>query len=1215
MGVKKKPAKDKPAFGSYVVGIGASAGGLEAINEFFDNTPPDTGFAFILVQHLSPDYKSLMPELLSKHTAMKVVEAEEGMVLSPNTVFLLPSKKVLVLKDGVIELHAKVRSTSKPNNAIDIFFESLAAEFQRKAVGVILSGTGTDGTKGMEHIKRGNGICVVQDPLTAAFDGMPNSAINAGLADLILSPDVMMNELVEYLKDSKALKMFQLNSYRDEVVLRDILVLIRKETGHDFSHYKRPTLFRRLSKRLLELNIHKLKDYLDYLHTHNEEIKLIGQEFLINVTYFFRDQAAFDIIQHVVIPGIMKDKEPGDIVKAWSVACSSGEEAYSLAILFHEYMEKKKIFDLTLKIFATDIDRDAIDKASKGVYPRSALRDVTKSRIDKYFTEEGDTYRIHPDIRKLIVFSYHDVVKDPPFSRMDLILCRNMLIYIGAEAQKEVIRKIHFALNVDAFLVLGPSEHVGAASASMKEVDKKWRVFRNVAKAKITDHDQLFSPLDRSNSPALLHSKVKNPLQHISDLFKDTLLEEYKFAGIFIDQNFDVKQATGNYKKYIDLPEGGFNFNLMKLVHPDLGIALNVAIRRAMKDQQAVSLKKVKVGEKSKLRLINVVVKPYLQQREYNEQFLFIILSDDTPEKDAKRSEKNVPVNIDQVNELEQELKETRENLQAVIEEVEAANEELQSTNEEMVSTNEELQSTNEELQSLNEELHTVSAEHQLKIKELVDLNDDMSNFFKNSNIGQILIDHNLVVRRFSPAITKMVNLIDSDINRSILDITTKFENIDFIGDVRKVMKSGEAMEKDVILDGISYLFKISPYVKQDGSTDGVVVSFVDVTEIKKLTNMLAAILDSSPSSIAGIKAIRNRKNVITDFEFFASNAMHSRLVSLPEDEVVGRKLSELNKDEVDFDRYVEALESDEPLHYEKYDEKHDKWFDVVLVKLLEGLVVISTDITEKKKAADLLAQSFEDLKATSKKLKNTNLRLEQSNMDLLQFASVASHDLKEPLRKIQTFGNLLVTKAHDKLESTEQNYLNKIISASGRMQRLIEDVLTLSKLSNRNQEFEEVDLNMVLKMIKEDLEIAVKEKNAEIKVAELPVIEGISGQMHQVFQNLISNALKFTNGRKPVVEITHRLLSKDEAKKLKLRPGEYHCVTVKDNGIGFEEAYKEKIFGIFQRLNGSEYDGTGIGLAICKKILENHHGYIRANGELHQGAEFQIIVPKKEKR
>lgn len=1215
MSLKRRNSNEKSRFSSYVIGIGASAGGLDAINEFFENTPVNTGFAFVVVQHLSPDHKSLMVELLSKHTSMKVEEAKDKTQLKANIVYILPSKKFITLNKDWLVLQDKMK-TNQPNNAIDTFFHSLGEEFKSKAVGVILSGTGTDGTKGLEKIKKNGGIAVVQDPISASFDGMPNNAIAAGVADLILSPEGMMNELLDYLKESSVLKLYQVNSYRYEFVLRDILMLIRRETGNDFSYYKRPTLFRRLSKRLQELNIPRMKDYLEYLATRPEEIKLISQDFLINVTYFFRDKAAFEIIQHSVIPQIMKNKTHGDTVKAWSVACSSGEEAYSIAILFHEYLEKKRLFDVNIKIFATDIDREAIDKASKGIYSKAAVKELSESRLSRYFTLDGDSYKVNPEIRKMIVFSYHDLLKDPPFSRMDIVACRNMLIYIGAEAQREVIRKIHFSLNMDGYLFLGPSEHVGQAANSLQEIDKKWRIYKNVSRAKHVEGDHIFSMLEKNaNRPQV--NKVKNPLQHIPELFRDTILEENKFAGIFIDTNFEVKQATGNYKDYINLPDSGFNFHIARLVPADLGMSLNIAIRKAMKDHETVTMRKVKVKSKDRTRLINITVKPYLGQNEYQQEFLFIVLSDNYQTPGIEPPTQNLDLTgVDKVRELENELRETKENLQAVIEKIEAANEELQSTNEEMVSTNEELQSTNEELQSLNEELHTVSSEHQEKIKELMELNDDMNNYFRNANIGQVLIDGKLLVRKFSPAVTRMVNLIDTDINRSIIDITTKFNGMDFISDIRKVMSEGKQVEKEICIEEDVFLMKISPYIRTDKSTDGVVISFVDITETKKLNSQLTAILDSSGSAICATKTVRNSRDEVVDFEFISVNKAFESQHNAKPGSLIGKKFKELDpfSFEEHFKLFKTVVETDEKLHYEYYNERQNKWTDISIKKLMDGFVMMFTDITERKRSADMIARGYEDLKTTSRQLRNTNMKLEQSNMDLLQFASVASHDLKEPLRKIQTFGNILMSKAKGKLDEVEESHLTKIISASGRMQRLIEDVLTLSKLSNRHMEFEEVNLNGVVSLIKEDLEIVTKEKNADITVDNLPVVRGVTGQVHQVFQNLIGNALKFTNGKKPTIKIAEKKIKKELAQKLKIKPEKYHCISVKDNGIGFEEAYKDKIFGIFQRLNGNNYDGTGIGLAICKKIIENHNGYITAEGKLGKGSEFFILLPKNKK-
>ncbi|MCE3260448.1 MAG: chemotaxis protein, partial [Bacteroidetes bacterium] len=758
----------------YIVGVGASAGGLDAINTLFENIPENTGLSFVIVQHLSPDHKSMMAELLSRHTLMKVVEAEEGMYVKPNCVYLLPHRKFITVEYGRLRLHEKVNH-SVPNNAIDVFFESLAQHYKSNAIGVILSGTGFDGSKGAELIKQYDGIVIAQDPLTAAFDGMPNSVIAKGLADLILPPENIAAELLDYLSELPQLKALHLNSNRDEFTLREILMLVRKSSGLDFSYYKRPTLFRRLAKRLMELNITSIKEYLDYITYHPSEVQVICNEFLINVTQFFRDSEAFTEISEHVIPSIFKGKKSGDAVKVWSIACCSGEETYSLAIQFHEYMVRNNLHDITLRIFGTDIDKNALETASRGVFSRSALHGVPQHLVARYFVQEGDTYRITQEIRKMIVFSYHNIIKDPPFSRMDLVSCRNMLIYIKPESQKDVLRKLHFALNVDGYLFLGSSEYAGSIKTYFEEINKKWRIYKCLTKSRTPESEGIVSALDNKFQPAsLTKSKTKNPIHYLSDLFKETLLEDHPYTGIYIDLNFEVKQAVGNFKSYIDLPESGLNLNLLKLVPSDLSIALSVAARKSMKDHETVVMRGVSVRrEGHPTRYVNLTVKPYIRQKEYDQQFLFVVLNDGEKKEGAFGSKgvAKTAEEYDRIAELERELKETRDNLQAVIEELEATNEELQSANEEMVSTNEELQSTNEELQSLNEELHTVSAEHQQKIKELMDLNDDMSNYFNTSDFGQILVDCNLLIRKFSPAVARMVNVIESDINRSITDI------------------------------------------------------------------------------------------------------------------------------------------------------------------------------------------------------------------------------------------------------------------------------------------------------------------------------------------------------------------------------------------------------------------------------------------------------------
>lgn len=1199
----------------YIIGIGASAGGLEPINELFDTMPDDTNFSFVIVQHLSPDHKSLMGELLAKHTGMKITEAEEGMDLHPNCIYLIPSRKIMTLSNGKLKLQDKERFQI-PNNAIDTFFESLAVEKKKNAVGIILSGTGTDGTKGIEAIKKHGGFVIVQDPMTADFDGMPTSAISTGMADLILPPEMIPEELVEYLREVP----FKLDTFSkdDEEIVDAILGLVKNVTSHDFSLYKKPTITRRLAKTMGEKGFKTVREYYEYLINHPEDASLLGKEFLINVTKFFRDQEAFEELKTKIIPSIFSGKKSHDVIKIWVVACSTGEEAYTIAMLVYEYMDNIRNHDFNIKIFATDIDKDALQIASLGCYPESIVKDVTTERLARFFTREGNNYRIAPSLRKMVVFAHHDVTKDPPFSKLDLISCRNMLIYMNVKLQRHILKTFHFALNPGACLMLGSSENVGVLKESMKEMNKKWKIYKCVGKARIMDNEALISPMRASAIVSnASSSRPKNAINNLADIFRETLMEEHRYAGILIDENMEVKHAIGHFKEFLNFPENNLTFNLLKLVPADLGITLGICVRKAIHDQEKNIIKNVKVQTGKVERTINIIVKPYLQQQEYQQSFIFIILEEDQAQiKKLRRSvsKKRDEADAQRMEGLEKELRETKENLQSLIEELESSNEELLTSNEEMISANEELQSTNEELQSLNEELHTVSAEHQLKIKELIELNDDLNNYFRNNEIGQILIDRHMIVRKFSPAVTTQINLIESDIGRPLNDITNNLKGIDLIGEIRKVILSNEGSKKEVAVNGEkTFLMRINPYVRQDQTLDGVVVNFIDITESKRLTSILEGVFNSTPSAIIAKRAIRQENGDVIDFEYIATNHAADRLMGKRQDEVIGKRLKhERNIDQEHFDRYVNVVNTGRFDYFELFNESDHHWYDVMTVKMLDGVVTTFTDVTQKKKAADLIAQSFEDLKATSNKLQETNYKLEQSNMDLLQFASVASHDLKEPLRKIQTFGNLLAAKVESRLEPHEKNYLEKIINASHRMQGLIEDVLTLSKLSNTDMPYARTDLKAVIQHIVDDLEISIREKGTQIYIGNLPTIEAVTGQMHQLFQNLISNALKFNNSEVPIVKIESRSPKPEEILDYGITPTDHIVICVEDNGIGFDEKYREKIFGIFQRLHSnSQYQGTGIGLAICRKIIDNHHGLIRAESKPGVGSTFSIILPR----
>ncbi|RAU82892.1 chemotaxis protein CheB [Pontibacter arcticus] len=974
----------------YLVGIGASAGGLEAIHMLFDHFPNNSTFSFVIIQHLSPDHKSLMAELLSKHTSMQVLEAEDKMFTRPNCVYVMPSGKQLTIEHGRLRLADKTRNR-EPNFAIDLFFESMARSRGRYAIGVVLSGTGTDGTRGTMAIKRAGGMVVVQDPETAKFDGMPRSAINAGYADYILAPELMPDEIIEFTRKIPLVKSLieQSKELEEDLILKDILDLVCTHTQTDFTDYKKATINRRIRKRIDFLLLNDLGDYLNYLHENPAEIKILCQEFFINVTNFFRDPDAFELLETKVVPELIEEKTDKDTIKVWVAACSTGEEVYSIAMLFCEAYERNGL-QPNVKLFATDIDQQAITQASKASYPLTITKDVSADRLNRFFILKGNRYHIKEDLRKLVVFAQHDLQKDPPYSRIDLITCRNMLIYLNAELQNKVISLFPYALNMGGYLMLGPSEHIGDFKSFFLEENRKWKLFRKIKEGRGISRQQMYGISDLSISLNQLSQSTiqKNfSLSKYNESFMDAMAEDYKVTALYVDEQYQLLHGIGDINRYLKFPDKRLHFNLIKMVPEELAVTLSVGIRKAVKQNRKVVARQVTVKLGKKDKLVHVSIRPITLDKGQEKVILILFqeMGEVTPL--PKLSDLSYVSDSDyyqQLTALEMELKDARESLHLTVQDLSTSNEELQSSNEELMSSNEELQSSNEEMQSLNEELHTVNTEHQLKIKELQELNEDLDNYIRSSNIGQLFIDHNLSIRKYTPAIKGLINIIESDMGRPIHHLSHNIIYNSLIEDIKLVNNTSADIEKEVeTLEGKFYLMRIIPYLKHNGNKDGVVISFVEVTTLKTLSNVVQGVLNSSLNCIMAFKTVRDKKHEIVDFAWTLVNKKTEAILGSTEAELLDTSVLQempfMKKSGI-FRKLVKVVEDGEPFHIEQQLElKGNKaWYEIAAVKMGDGVTITMDDITEKKNSDDRVLMAYEELKVVEEDLIKLNNELEK---------------------------------------------------------------------------------------------------------------------------------------------------------------------------------------------------------------------------------------------
>jgi two-component system CheB/CheR fusion protein len=953
-----------------VVGMGASAGGLEAFKEFFDAMPEAPGMAFVLVQHMDPTHKSLMAQLLKSHTKMQVMEVEDHTTVVPDSIFVIPPNKDMAIFNGVLHLMepSVARGLRRP---IDYFLRSLAVDQKERAVGIILSGTGSEGTLSLKDIKSEGGLSLVQTPESAKYDGMPRSAIMAGVEDFVLPVTEMPQFLLKYAskRTGKAIDTLKKPSTASET-LEKIFILLRNETGCNFSDYKSSTVVRRIQKRMALNQIDSLEIYLKQLQKNKDEIRKLFDELLIGVTGFFRDPETYELLQQAIIAEIVKKKKDGETIRIWAPGCSTGEEAYSLVMLIDEAINQHNR-TLKVQLFATDLDEKAINFARQGVYPDTIASDINNVRLKRYFLSRSHSFSIKKEIRDRVVFSVHNLIKDPPFSKLDMVSCRNLLIYLNVEAQRKVFAIFHYALNPGGILFLGSSESLGEYSSLFEVIDRKHNIYRHkrFSNTAAPDIGYLFRE-PRFTKSNINYLPKKERLTNLATLAERLLLVNYAPPSAIIDSKGDAVYFTGNTGKYLQPTPGEARLNIIDMAREGLKTDLRSLISKVRKTKKTEFKKGINVRTNGSIEVVDLCIRQFAHMDQDAE---YLLITFEESKIKAVKSSKSIVKSVDEVSELhalEQELSATKEYLRTTIEQLEisneelkAANEELQSSNEELQSTNEELETSKEELQSVNEEIVTVNTELQGKIDELGQAYDDMSNLLSSTAIGTVFLDAKFKIKRFTPAMSRIVNLINTDVGRSLTDLSSNLIYDGLLKDIKSVLETLTPVKKVVKnADGAWYQMQVMPYKTSENVIEGAVLTFVNITQeylmseelskykqnfehLMEITKTVVYTQDKNLSytSIANIHANLEFKNCIgkTDKEVFG-----------PEN---AKKLDALKKG---------VLKTKIPVRETILMTigKKDKYYDLTVRPVYEGRVLAgiactSTDITELVEAEKQLSR------------------------------------------------------------------------------------------------------------------------------------------------------------------------------------------------------------------------------------------------------------------
>ena len=1194
----------------YVVGIGASAGGLEPLEALFDLLPADTGMAFIVVQHLSPDFKSLMDEIMGRHTEMDIFRVTDKVKVQRNAIYLIPPGKEMIVAEGRLLLTDKdpKETLTMP---IDRFFRSLANDCGTRGVAIVLSGSGSDGSRGVRDVHDSGGLVITQD-ISAAFESMPISSQETGIVDIVASVPEIANVLLRLSRHP----MQKASSNLTEPVIPEdgikrMLREIRDNYGIDFTYYKPSTVMRRIERRLLLNHSDNLEAYVDLVVNDSEELNLLYKDLLIGVTQFFRDPEAFKLLEERILPEMLlripKDQE----VRVWAAGCATGEEAYSIAILLHERFTAMKR-DVNVKIFATDVHKTSLETASVGIYRKNSVANVSQTRLENYFTENANGFQISPNIRNMVVFAAHNLIKDAPFTRMDLISCRNMLIYLQPLAQKKVLSLFHFALKTGGTLFLGPSESTGDLADEFESIDDHWRLCKKRRDIRLTADLRLPGGMGQMTAapirrPAAADAQTRFAVRQTETRRSagdrellgvyNTLLDDFVPNAILVNESNELVHTFGNLDDILRIPKGPNLLNALHMLPPDLRTVVVGAMQRVTRTGKPVKYSQVQYGQEDQSRRLDITVRPIVHRVSNS---VYTLISIEESENENKRvelaSESRTPLIIDNVSRdridvLETQLRHNRESLQATIEELESSNEELQATNEEMVASNEELQSTNEELHSVNEELYTVNAEYQKKINELTEMSHDMNNLFNSTDVHTLFLDDTLSIRKFTPQMGQVFNLIPTDTGRRIDGFSHNIPCEDLMEKLKEVLDHGRRYEEEITMpDGNHFLLRIGPY-RGETNRMGVVVTLLDITKSREAESRFRATFDNAAVGIGHVEMtgrwlrVNDRLCIILGYSRKEMLELTFEDISFPED-IENDKVEFASLKRGEIDRYT---------------------FEKRCVCKDQSIVWVSQTISIQRDSTGVPQYSIAILQDISQR-KVFESELTQAVHQRDQFLATLSHELRNPLAAAR---HAFSVASHDKLDAPERSKAMSVIDRQlQQMAHLLDDLLDVSRITQGKIRFEKLPLDMrvVVTDAADALQSTIKSHNHHFSVSipdEQVVVEGDESRLMQVVENLLTNACKYTPDGGNV--------------ELKLAVQGSDCVlSISDNGRGIDSDLLGHVFDLFVQSDldlDRQEGGMGLGLTVVRSLVEHHNGTIQAKSEgLEKGAVFIVRLPLSNK-